>query len=164
MIYQSTIKTLKGPAAFTYKHSVLKVCKGLVYKVEIAFPPGCTGLLKVKIFDGGHQTWPSNPEESFHTDNFIISFEDTLLKLAAPFQYDIYTVNEDTLYDHSVTVRIGMVSKEIYMARFLPTIAYQEMLKVLVAEQEKQEALAEAEKEGVIKEGFTWLKEGPGEG
>ena len=157
MIYQTTITTPKGPLGFTYLHSVLKVIKGLVYKVEVAFPPGCANLLKVRIFDGGHQNWPSNNNESFHTDGFVISFDDTLLKLAAPFQYDIFTVNEDTLYDHSVTIRIGMVSDELYMARFLPSIAYQQMLEVLRAETERQEAQAELEREAIIEKPFSWV-------
>jgi len=164
VIYQKTISTGHNIAAFVYNRAVLKVCKGLVYKVEILFPPGCAGLLKVKIRDGGHQVWPSNEGESFATDGFTISFEDTLLKLASPYQYDIFTVNEDTLYDHSVTIRIGMVSKEIYMARFLPTIAYERMLEVLHAEQARQEDLAEKEREALIEHPFTWIEKGPSPG
>jgi len=157
VIYQTTITTVKGPAAFTLKQSTLKVTKGLVYKVEIAFPPGCAGLLKVKIFDGGHQVWPSNNNESFSTDGHIISFDDTLLKLAAPFQYTIHTVNEDTIYDHSVTIRIGMVSEEMYIARFLPYMAYEQMLEVLREETNRQEAQAELEREAIIEKPFSWI-------
>ena len=157
MIYQATITTLKGPLGFTHLQSTLKVTKGLVYKVEIAFPPGCANLLKVRIFDGGHQMWPSNTNESFHTDGFVISFDDTLLKLAAPFQYTIHTVNEDTIYDHSVTIRIGMVSEELYIARFLPSMAYQQMLEVLRVETEKQEAQAELDREAIIEKPFSWI-------
>jgi len=159
VIYQATIKTLAGLADFTYLQSTLKVTKGLVYKVEIAFPPGCANLLKVRIFDGGHQTWPSNLDESFHTDGFVISFDDTLLKLAAPFQYTIHTVNEDTIYDHSVTIRIGMVSEEMYIARFLPSMAYQQMLEVLRAETERQEAQVELEREAILDKPFSWIEE-----
>jgi len=157
VIYQTTITTVKGPAAFTLKQSTLKVTKGLVYKVEIAFPPGCANLLKVRIFDGGHQMWPSNNDESFHTDGFVISFDDTLLKLAAPFQYNIHTVNEDTVYDHSVTIRIGMVSEEMYIARFLPSMAYEQMLEVLREETNRQEAQAELEREAIIEKPFSWI-------
>ena len=162
MIYQTTITTVKGPAAFTLKQSTLKVTKGLVYKVEIDFPPGCSGLLKVKIFDGGHQVWPSNNNESFSTDGHIISFDDTLLKLAAPFQYTIHTVNEDTIYDHSVTIRIGMVSEEMYIARFISGTPenlsyYEQMLEVLREETNRQEAQAELEREAIIEKPFSWI-------
>ena len=155
MIYQKTISTVITDFAVTPKRTVLNVTKGLVYKVEIAFPPGSAGLLKVKIYDGGHQVWPSNPDEYFATEAQTISFDDTLLKLAAPFQYDIYTWNKCEKFTHEVTVRIGMVSQEIYIARFLPSVAYEQMLKVLSEETKRQEA----EKEAIIKAPFTWIKE-----
>ena len=155
MIYQKTISTKIVDYFTTPKRTVLKVTKGLVYKVEIDFPTGPASLLKVQIYDGGHQVWPSNPDEYFHSDGYCISFDDTLLKLAAPFQYDIYTWNECESWPHSVTVRIGMVSQALYIARFLPSVAYEEMLKRLAEEQIKQEA----EKEAIIEKPFSWMKE-----
>lgn len=155
MIYQKTISTVITDFAITPKRTVLHVCKGLVYKVEIAFPPGPAGLLKVQIYDGGHQMWPSTPGEFFATEAETISYDDTFLKLAAPFQYDIYSINECEKFTHEVTIRIGMVSKEIYIARFLPSVAYDQMLKVLAEETKRQEA----EKEAIIETPFSWLKE-----
>ena len=160
MIYQKTISTVIETYATIPKRTVLKVTKGLVYKIEIAFPPGPAGLLKVQIYDGGHQVWPSTPGEFFTADDRTIYYDDTLLKLAAPFQYDIYTWNECEVYPHEVTIRIGMVSQEIYIARFLPSVAYEQMLKVLTEETKRQEA----EKEAIIEAPFSWIKEGPGEG
>jgi len=160
VIYQKTISTVITDYATLPKQTILKVCKGLVYKVEIAFPPGPAGLLKVQIFDGGHQVWPSTPGEYFATEAQTISFDDTLLKLAAPFQYNIYTINECEKFTHEVTIRIGMVSQELYIARFLPSVAYEQMLKVLAEETKRQEA----EKEAIIEEPFTWLRKGPGPG
>ena len=155
MIYQATIKT---PIILYTLHplrTVLKVSKGLVYKIEVDFPPGPQSLLKVRIFDGGHQMWPSSPDECFKTDNYCISFDDTFLKLAEPFQFDILTWNEDDTYSHNVTVRIGMVSQDIYMARFLPSMAYEQLLTLIREEQAKQEA----EKEGLIEKPFSWIEE-----
>jgi len=155
VIYQKTISTVITTYAVTPKRTVLNVCKGLVYKIEIEFPPGPAGLLKVQIFEGGHQRWPSTPGEFFASDNRIIAFDDTLLKLTPPFQYDIYTWNECDKFSHEVIVRIGMVSKEIYMARFLPSVAYEQMLKILAKETKRQEA----EKEAIIETPFSWIKE-----
>ena len=64
MIYSRYVNTLKVGDETLPKRTVLKVSRGLVYKVEVDFPPGPTGLLKVQIFDGGHQVWPSTPGES----------------------------------------------------------------------------------------------------
>lgn len=153
MIYQTTISTPITLYVDTPLRTVLKVAKGLVYKIEVDFPPGPQGLLKVRIFDGGHQMWPSSPDEYFQTDGYCISFEDTFLKLAEPYQFDILTWNIDETYAHTVTVRIGLVSQELYMARFLPTIAYEQLLKLIQEEQAKQEA----EREALIEAPFSWV-------
>lgn len=130
----------------------MKVTKGLVYRVEVEFPPGPLGLCHVSIWDGGYQCWPSNPDFDFHSDNGYITFEDTYLKLAAPYEFRAITWNEDDTYQHTVHVRIGMVSSEIYMARFLPTLSYDKMLEVLRETQEQQEA----ERQALIASPLPW--------
>lgn len=139
MIYTKTIETESGES----EHQILHVTKGLIYRVEVDFPAGCAGLLKVRINDGGHQLYPSSPGETFHTDGKVIAFEDTYLKFAEPFQFDVYTENEDEEYPHTIQVRMGMVSEEIFMARFLPTYTYkyfQQMLREMQREQEDRYA------------------------
>jgi len=154
MIYSKYVNTLKLGDETLPKQSVLKVTNGLVYKVEVDFPPGPTGLLKVQIFDGGHQVWPSSSGESFSTDGYCISFDDTFLKLVAPFQFDIYTWNEDTIHSHGVTVRIGMVSSELYMARFLPTYGYKELRRIIAEET----ALQEQARGAIVATPFSWIQ------
>ena len=144
MIYSKYISTEIETYSTIPLQTTFKVTKGLVYKVEVDFPPGPSGLLKVQIYDGGHQLWPSTPGEYFISDGYCISFDDTLLKLVAPFQFDIYTWNEDEEYPHGVIVRIGMVSSEIFMARFLPSYGYKELRKVIAAEAALQEVARQA--------------------
>ena len=155
MIYSTYISTPITEYETLPKQTVLKVTNGLVYKVEVDFPPGPRGTLKVQIFDGGHQLWPSTPGESFMADGYCISFDDTFLKLVAPFQFDIYTWNTAEDYDHGVTVRIGMVSSELYMARFLPTFGYKELRKVIAEET----ALQEEARKAIIETPFSWITE-----
>lgn len=156
MIYSQYIYTVKDTYAVNPLSTVLKVCKGLVYKVEVEFPPGPMGLYKCQIYDGGHQLWPATPGQYFKSDGLLISFDDTYLKLAAPYEFTIYTWNEDEAYPHGLTVRIGMVSKELFMSRFLPSYGYQELTRFLREEQESQEKA----KEEIIEKPFSWMKEG----
>lgn len=155
MIFQSSPTTEITAYTTTPKRTTLKVCRGLVYKIEIEFPPGPSGLLKVQLYDGGFQVWPSSPGQYFQTDGNIISFDDTYLKLAAPFTFDIYTWNLDDTWSHQVFIRIGMVDKEEYIARFLPTYGYKDLVTFLKTVQKEQE---EARK-GIIEQPFSWLKE-----
>jgi len=109
----------------------------------------------VVVFDGGHQVWPSTPGQTFHGGWSIVGFDDTYLKLAAPFEFKAYSWNLDDTYDHLLQVRIGMVSNEVFMARYLPTYAYDHFMKLVEAERKAQEE-RQAEAEETF---FPWLSE-----
>ena len=156
MIYTADVDT-DGKGAFPASapmKTIIKVTKGLVYRVEIEFPPGAAGLHHVVIFDGGYQVWPSSPGQTFHGGWSLIGFDDTYLKLSAPFEFQAYSWNLDDTYPHLVQVRIGMVSNEIFMARYLPTYGYEHFLKLIEAERKAQEARERIEPETP----FPWLE------
>jgi hypothetical protein len=149
MIYSATITTAVGRSQSNPLRTELRITKGLVYKVELDFPPGSAGLLGAAIFDGGFQVWPSTLGQWFTGDGIVISFDDTYLKEAEPFLFDVVTFNDDDTYAHKLTIRIGLVSKEIFMARFLPSMQYdrfEELIEKLITQQ--AEAAAEQQAEG----------------
>ena len=121
MIYTANITTVKNTAKTSLKKTTIRVTKGLVYKVEFYFPAGSSGLMGLAVFDGLYQAWPSSVGEFFLGDDLTIPFDDLYLKESAPFEFQCYTYNTDDTYDHLVTVRIGLVSSEVFMARFTPT-------------------------------------------
>lgn len=121
MIYIANITTVKNTAQSSLKKTTIRVTKGLVFKVEFFFPPGSAGLMGLAVFDGLYQVWPSSVGEFFLSDGETISFEDLYLKESGPFEFQCYTYNIDDTHDHLVGVRIGLVSSEVFMARFLPT-------------------------------------------
>lgn len=153
MIY---LKQITTPAQ-TYRdnpmETVLPVSKGLVYKVELKFPAGSTGLLGVEIFDGSHQVWPSSPSQWFTGDDDVISYDDTYLKLSPPYELQIKTYNDDDYYDHLFILRLGLVSDKIFMARFLPTYTYDYFLELQKAAEDEQERL----RDELAKNGFGWV-------
>lgn len=141
MIYVVDITTPANTAKTALKKTRIHLTNGLVYKVEFYFPSGSQGLMGVAVFDGLFQVWPSNIGEFFIGSDVNISFEDLYLKSSAPFEFQCYTYNEDDIYDHLVVVRIGLVSNEVYIARFLPTKTYEyfeELLATMQAEREEQ--------------------------
>ena len=121
MIYTANITTVKNTAKTALKKTVIRVTKGLVYKVEFFYPAGSSGLLGLAVFDGLYQVWPSSVGEFFISDDETIRFDDLYLKESAPYEFQCYTFNVDDTYDHLVGVRIGLVSSEVFMARFMPT-------------------------------------------
>jgi len=135
-------------------HDVMLVSRGLIYRVEFQFPAGCAGLAYMMMADGGHQVYPSSLGEFFHTDNFTIAFDDLYLKLVSPYQFDFYGYNLDETYDHVIYCRVGMADKDEYMARFLPNLGYEQLIKLQAEETAKQEEASVA----VLKSPFPWLK------
>lgn len=130
MIYTANITTKKDRAKTNLKKTVLHVTKGLVYKVEFYFPSGSAGLMGVAAFDGLYQVWPSSVGEFFVGEDQEIDFDDLYLKESAPFEFQIYTYNTDDTHDHFVSVRIGLVSAEVFMARFMPTKSHDYLVKL----------------------------------
>jgi len=144
MIYTASVKTEKLGDANDKRVVMLPVAKGLVYRVEIEFPPGCSGLLSVKIFDGGYQVWPSNRDGAFRSDGCTIAFDDSYLKQAAPFEFRIETENIDNSWSHTINVRLGMASNEAFMSRYMPSISWEKFQVVLAKASLEQEVLKKA--------------------
>lgn len=164
MIYTANITTEKETEKTDLDKTVLHVTKGLVYKVEFYFPPGSAGLMGIAVLDGLYQVWPSNIGEFFTSDDETISFDDLYLKSAAPFQFDIYTYNTDTKHDHKCSVRIGLVSNEVYMARFLPNRTIEDFTRLLAQMEDERADRARLQALRRKETPFPWMlpeAEGP---
>lgn len=130
MIYTANITTPKDTALTALKKTTLHVTNGLVYEVEFYFPSGSAGLMGVAVFDGLYQVWPSSVGTFFLGEDQLIAFDDLYLKESAPFQFQIYTYNTDDTHEHFVSVRVGLVSNDVFLARFLPTKGQEYMAKL----------------------------------
>lgn len=132
MIYTANITTSSGTTKEAPKRTSIKVNKGLVYRVEFYFPPGSMGLMGVAVLDGLYQCWPSTPGVFFITDDETIGFDDLFIKEAEPYEFTVLTYNEDDTYNHFVSVRLGLVSREVFLARFMPTKSYEYLADLLM--------------------------------
>lgn len=130
MIYAANITTPKNTAQTSLKRTRIRISKGLVYKVEFYFPTGSAGLMGIAVFDGLYQIWPSNVGEFFIGEDQVIAFDDMYLKESAPFEFQCCTYNTDETYEHFVEVRIGLVTSEVFLARFLPTKGHEYLMKL----------------------------------
>jgi hypothetical protein len=130
MIYTANITTPKETSRQDLRKTIISVTKGLVYQVEFYFPSGSAGLMGVAVFDGLYQIWPSSAGEFFIGDQQLIRFSDMYLKESAPFEFQCYSFNEDETYQHFVSVRLGLVSSDVFLARFLPTKGHDYLVKL----------------------------------
>lgn len=153
MIYTANITIPANTPANSPTLQRIKISLGLIYKIELQFPPGCGGLAHVVINDGGYQVWPSTPSTDFATDDYTISFEDIYLKPSSPSEMQIYGYNEDETYEHIIQVRLGVASTKIFMARYLPTITYDYFMEML----RKKEIEDQKKRKGKITKSFSFF-------
>lgn len=157
MIYTANITTKAKTWKTNLTRTRIKVTKGLVYQFELYLPAGSAGLMGVAVFDGLFQVWPSSVGEFFLGEDHLISFPDMYLKEAEPFEFQVYTYNEDTEHKHFASVRIGLVSKEVFLARFLPTKSNKYMAELLGRMALERDQQAERQKGQLEQTVFEWL-------
>jgi len=152
MIYQSTIATTKGGSAGSKEVTVLTVTQGLIWLIEVEFPPGCCGLAHLQIFDGSYQVVPATPGESLHGDAVTLSLDDLYMKDAAPWELVVKTWNTDDTYDHQLTVRVGQAQSEAEMSRYMPAVSFENFEALLADLLAKQENVRQLQLEAALKD------------
>ena len=140
MIFNYVLNIPANTPANEPVREIYKATYGLIYRIEILFPAGCAGLAYLRVLDGGHQVYPSNQGAYFNGDNNVVAFDDTLLSLVEPFEYVLEGYNLDTLFEHNIYVRLGIADKDIYMARFLPSITWDKLIEALKKEKSLQQS------------------------
>jgi hypothetical protein len=108
MIAVKTVTTPASTVAGTPLVSTWGLVLGLIYKVEIFFPPGSRGLLGVALHSASHRVYPFGDDEYFIGDNCTISFDDELYFDLASKQLEIHTYNLDDYYSHTLQFRLGI--------------------------------------------------------
>jgi len=157
MIYSYDISTPANTSKSDPLKTIIPVTVGLVYRLDIRIPPGHVGLTGLWINRAGFRVWPSNLDQVFTGDDMHINFEDVYLIENAPTQFLAYSYNLDDTYDHSFLVSLGVVSKEIFMARYLPTMGYDYFRDLLDQISTQQRADQDAQDQAIIADPFPGL-------
>lgn len=158
MIYTANITTPKNTQKTSLKKTSIHVTKGLVYKVEFYFPAGSAGLMGVAVFDGLYQVWPSTIGDFFVSDDETIRFDDMYQKKTPPYEFQCYSYNEDERYDHFMAIRIGLVSSDVFLARFMPTSGRQEFAKMRRGMEKDRNVRARAQRLQIRETAFAYMQ------
>ena len=109
--------SLTVPASTPATAPVILTCAlthGIVHQVEVAFPPGCAGLVHVSLWRYEHQVWPTNPDESFAWDNYTIVITNEAFGITeVPYELSLRAWSEDTTFNHTIVCRIGVKLPEL---------------------------------------------------
>lgn len=84
--------------------------RGVINRVEVAFPPGPMGLAHLQIFHEEHQLFPTIPEESFAWNDINIAWAEEY-ELEEPWNdLSLRGWNLDDSYEHTISVRFSVSS------------------------------------------------------
>jgi len=138
MIFTSTIQSPLGASILTPTTTVMKLTEGFIYQLDIYLPAGSQGLLKLAISDHKVRLYPNESTEYFFGDGIQVSFPESHELNEEPFELLIKHYNEDTAYNHSFQIRIGFLTKDLFIARFLPQLGAEQIVSVLKKYQEAE--------------------------
>ena len=108
MFYDVSFTVPAGRALATPYEVDVKLCRGVIQRVEIGFPSGCVGMVHLRIRQALHQLWPNNPQGSFNANGYTIAFDDHLELFNAPYILTLVGWSPGTTYPHTLEVRFGI--------------------------------------------------------
>ena len=86
---------------------------GIISKIEVKFPAGCHGMVKVRLLFGRFQIVPLSRGEWVTGDDETVSFNTYHEIIKEPVKLFFQGSSPGTTYEHVVTVRITVLPKEI---------------------------------------------------
>jgi hypothetical protein len=114
MFYDFSFIVPKTATATNHEVLVCKLCYGIIHRVTLFWWPGPHGLVHVTVNRALHQLLPTNPEESFHYDNYTHVMDERIPLLEPPYQVELKGWADSCDYDHEVKVGIGILPPESF--------------------------------------------------
>lgn len=90
----------------------LKLTAGVIQKVSILFPPGPHGMVKLRLRENGHQFLPTNPDGYFASDDEVLEIDEFYELTTEPYSLKAVGYSDGTTYNHTISVRIGILRPE----------------------------------------------------
>ena len=119
MIYTKDVTVPKNTAVGSETRSTIKVANGFINKLDILFPSGCAGLVKVALFLEGTPLFPSTAGMAFLGDGETVSFPEFVKIRDAPRVIVVKASNVDDTYGHTISVRIGILPEDVLVPAIL---------------------------------------------
>ena len=89
-----------------------KVNQGVIYRVWVNFPPGCAGLVKLRIFHEGHPFLPVDKDAYISGDGYIFVYPVMYEITDTPEVITIEAWSDDDTYSHNIDVQFLIIPKE----------------------------------------------------
>jgi len=111
MLYAKHVSFPYGKTEATKTQARFHINKGWIYRAWLIFPPGCVGLVKVRILHQGHPIIPVNKTDYVKADNYVFELPMFYEVPEEPYQITFEGWNEDDTYDHTITLMLLVLPK-----------------------------------------------------
>ena len=91
----------------------LNLTHGIIHRVEVEFPAGCRGYAYLAIYHREHQAFPTNINEAFNGEGYTIPIDEYFDLTEPPHNLLVRGWSPNAIYPHTITVRIGILPKEV---------------------------------------------------
>jgi len=88
--------------------SWLKLGSGIITRIDVKFPSGCHGMVKIRVFLESLQLAPLSEDEWVTGDDETVPTETGAELTDHPYKLKFVGCSPDTTYDHTITVRIEL--------------------------------------------------------
>ena|SRR3990167_2771333 len=127
MLHAKHITLSSGGTEATSTKTRFTANQGVIFRVWIHFPPGCAGLVKVRIYHEGHPFLPVELDAYIKGDSYTYEFPVMYEVTTQPELITIEAWNEDDVYSHTIDVSFLIIPKEWVQ----PVGAYEGILAAL---------------------------------
>ncbi len=115
MLYSKQITLSSGATEATSTKTYFKVNKGVISDFWITFPPGCAGLVKLRVYHEGHPFLPVNKDNYLRGDNYTFRFPVMFEITEEPMRLTVEAWNEDDTYTHTVDIMFLILPKNVVL-------------------------------------------------
>lgn len=122
MIYKLDITIPPNTAQASAIRQDVFLFPGVLSKVDIRFPPGCSDLARCVIMETEHILFPTNPDTYFSGDTFPVVWDEHLVLTAIPTVLGVSCWNIDNIYEHTITVMFTVSEKEQTLDSYLSRV------------------------------------------
>ena len=112
MLHSKHIKLLAGKTEAEATRTQFKANQGVIYRVWVMFPPGCAGLVKLRIYHEGHPFLPVEADAYISGDSYTYEYPIMYEITGHPELITIEAWNTDDTYDHTIDVQFLIIPKE----------------------------------------------------
>ncbi len=109
----------------------IKLTAGTLYRIEFVFPAGCQGMVHLAVEHQGTQQWPLTKGYSFTAEDFTVGIDDRYELDAEVNELVAKAWSPGTNYDHTLTVRVGILPKEVFEPQPELTTGLQKLLRLI---------------------------------